>query len=304
MANDPLPRRWFRFSLRTLFLLVTVLGVWLGLHIQAMRRQKESIAAIKSIGGWCYYDFQDRFAQNLDPDLKATSPAPIWFHDWLGDDFFHNITFVNLVYGEDAGGNRQENDLEVINDLKCLAGFPKLKMLALNRMQTSDLSLVAVGEMTSLEGLFLPEAGGITDEGIAFLSKLHHLKGLNLNGSQVTDESLKILATLPSLEDLGVQNNHFTDRGLAYLSHMMQLKCLHVGLGNVKGITDEGLVHLKGLVNLEKLDLQSTSITAAGLEHLKGLKKLKVLYTDVKDVDSLQKALPNCKIKNRGAVAM
>ena len=42
-------------------------------------------------------------------------------------------------------------------------------------------------------------------------------------------------------------------------------------------VTDAGLVHLKGLTNLEELDLGKTKVTDAGLEHLQGLTKLQWL---------------------------
>ena len=42
-------------------------------------------------------------------------------------------------------------------------------------------------------------------------------------------------------------------------------------------VTDSGLVHLKGLTNLEQLKLSGTQVTDAG-------------------VKELQKALPNCEI--------
>ncbi len=34
-------RRWFRFSLRTLFVVVTVLGVWLGMRANSVHRRDE-----------------------------------------------------------------------------------------------------------------------------------------------------------------------------------------------------------------------------------------------------------------------
>ena len=42
-------------------------------------------------------------------------------------------------------------------------------------------------------------------------------------------------------------------------------------------MTDAGLEHLKGLTNLQSLDLTFTKVTDAGLEHLKGLTKLQSL---------------------------
>ena len=66
-------------------------------------------------------------------------------------------------------------------------------------------------------------------------------------------------------------------------------------------VTDAGLVHLKGLTELQKLWLSATKVTDAGLVHLTGLTNLQTLYlssTDVTDagVKKLQAALPKCKI--------
>ena len=66
-------------------------------------------------------------------------------------------------------------------------------------------------------------------------------------------------------------------------------------------VTDTGLIHLKGLDNLQKLDLGGTQITDAGLVHLVGLTKLESLdlsRTKITDagIAELQQALPNCEI--------
>jgi hypothetical protein len=59
--------------------------------------------------------------------------------------------------------------------------------------------------------------------------------------------------------------------------------------------------HLRGLTQLQTLDLLHSQVTDAGLEHLKGLTNLKRLglgQTKVTDagVKDLQKALPKCEI--------
>ena len=63
-------------------------------------------------------------------------------------------------------------------------------------------------------------------------------------------------------------------------------------------------MHLKGLTNLQELDLAGTQVTDAGLVHLKGLTNLQELdlsYTQVTEggVQEQRQALPNCNIQFR-----
>ena len=47
-------RRWFRFSLRTLFILVTVLSVplgWVGWELNQVRKERHAIAWVEEMGG-------------------------------------------------------------------------------------------------------------------------------------------------------------------------------------------------------------------------------------------------------------
>jgi hypothetical protein len=59
-------------------------------------------------------------------------------------------------------------------------------------------------------------------------------------------------------------------------------------------VTDAGLVHVKGLTQMQMHDLSSTEVADAGLEHLKELKQLQTLKTGVKGrgLEHL-KGLPN-----------
>ena len=49
--NDPAPprRRWFRFSLRTLFVLVTIFGVWLGVQVKWIRDRHEALMQYRGL---------------------------------------------------------------------------------------------------------------------------------------------------------------------------------------------------------------------------------------------------------------
>ena len=98
--------------------------------------------------------------------------------------------------------------------------------------------------------------------------------------------------------DLWLFSSRVTDAGLVHLKGLTNLEKMHLW---DTAITDAGLVHLKGLTNLAHLSLTTTKVTDAGLVHLKGLTKLGWLdLADTKVTDAgvkkLQQALPNCKI--------
>ena len=65
-----------------------------------------------------------------------------------------------------------------------------------------------------------------------------------------------------------------TDAGLEHLKGLTQLQSLD--LTDTK-VTDAGLEHLKGLTQLQSLNLMETEVTDAGLVHLKGLPQLQSL---------------------------
>ena len=44
--NLPKPRRWFRFSLRTMFVVVTVFCVWLGYQLNWIRQRREFLTTV------------------------------------------------------------------------------------------------------------------------------------------------------------------------------------------------------------------------------------------------------------------
>ena len=91
-----------------------------------------------------------------------------------------------------------------------------------------------------------------------------------------------------------------SDAGLVHLKGLTNLQHLDL-IGDQ--ITDAGLVHLEALTGLETLVLSGTQITDAGLVHLKGLTNLESLalasYTKITDaaITELKQALPNLQIE-------
>lgn len=83
MTTPNVPRRrWFRFGLRTLFVLLTVLGVWVGVQMNWLRERREARAWIEKNGGVVLDHVPHDFSiaggkpQRWDP-ARVRAPWPI-----------------------------------------------------------------------------------------------------------------------------------------------------------------------------------------------------------------------------------
>jgi hypothetical protein len=266
-------RAWFQFRLITVFIVVAVICFWLSMQVHRANKQREAVAAVKNSGGWIRYDFQ--FVQGkFDPE--ATSWVSGWLKPRLGDDLFHDVVEVNLVYNAD-GVLRLENRNESDEVLRHLSGFPHLKRLMLHDDQASDDGMSYVGKLHELEEIYMWRAKNLSDKGIGRLADLRRLKSIHVSFSQITDESLRIFGRMRQMERLSLQGNHFTDRGLAHLAGLSRLDGLYIGIGDCQ-VTDAGLVHLEGLLVLTSLELQESKVTDKGVRRLQDkLPKLKIM---------------------------
>lgn len=260
--NSPTPkRRWFRFSLKTLLIVVVLSSLllgWLGLEIQQAERQSQAVEEIQKTGAWVVYDW------DLDDDGNATwkgrPPVPEWLTEWTGVDLFGDV--VGVTFG-----------------------------------QVTDAQLEHVKTLTDLRWLDLHDTQ-VTDAGLEHLKRLTNLHKLWLWGTQITDAGLEYVKGFTTLQSLALGDTQVTDAGLDHLKGLTKLETLNL---SGTQITDVGLQHLKGLTNLKWLNLANTQITDVGLEHLEELTNVQELYlsgTQVtgSGIEELRKSLPNCRI--------
>ena len=178
-------RRFLRFSVRGLIVLVLVIGAWLGWIVRSARTQREAVAAIENAGGEVFYD-REWTDGNYSPGGKA------WGRNCLviliGVDHFGNVNFVVLSGSQTV----------------------------------SDGELAHVGRLPALVSLAVAETN-LTDAGLAHLKGLAKLSVLWLHGTRVTDAGLANLKGLSNLRWLVLDDTQITDTGLLQLSGMTKL---------------------------------------------------------------------------------
>ncbi len=138
----------------------------------------------------------------------------------------------------------------------------------LGHTRTTDGDLERLIGLSGLRHLDLTRTS-VTDAGIKSITRLDTLSSLSLNSPGVTAAGVEELKELKGLRSLGLYGVPLTDADLARLGPLVHLENLYLGGG--PGITDAGLVHLKGFSKLGSLVLVDTKVAGAGLAPLKNL---------------------------------
>ena len=133
----------------------------------------------------------------------------------------------------------------------------------------------------------------------ADLTQLIHCPEVKvLVASNTTDIGLRELRHTPTLTDVVLIQSTITDNGIVHLLNLQNLQSLSLISSNV---TDAGLAQLKPLPTLTNLDLSYTSVTDESVPHLarfNSLEQLKLYGTGVTEEarERLRRALPNCRV--------
>jgi hypothetical protein len=279
MNDAPAKRRprWFRFSLRMLLVIVTVLCVWLGVKVNAARRQKAAVEAFLKAGGSFSYDYET-VQVRVDPDRlagvpNAVPPEPQWMRVCFGDDLFHSVVEFILVSHEIS-----QADFSKLNgapDVWYLI-FTDLKIIdsSGNARPIGDDELKIIGRLAQLRRLILCKCD-VHASGLESLVSLRHLRDLDLNGSRADDLAVEPIGRMKSLKVLRLAGTQITDAGLKKLHDLSKVGFLDLV---DTAVSDASLNELKGFTKLANLDLRGTHVSSAGIREL-------------------QEALPTCTIK-------
>jgi hypothetical protein len=245
-------RRYLRFSVRGLIVVVLVVGAGLGWIVHQAHVQRDAVAAIKKAGGSVYYDWEWRIGK---PIPGGRPWAPSWLVDLIGPDYFGHVTHVTLR------GPPGPTDATLAH----VGRLTRLQALLDDSSSASDTGLVHLKGLTKLSDLWLNDTQ-VTDAGLLHLKGMTNLSSLSLDGTQVTDAGLVHLKGLTNLSDLWLNNTQITDAGLVHLKGMTNLTTLVL---SGTRITNEGLADLMRLTTLSQLYLADTQVTDAGMNELK-----------------------------------
>ena len=291
---EPVPgpwRRYLRFSMRGMIVLVLVIGGSLGWIVRNAKTQRDAVAAIIKVRGQAFYEINPTDEVFAWKKLLAFRRL---VGEYIGIDFVFHVMSVNIDVTPEKNDAARQQALARVGDLARLktlnlcglsvtdrhlgrvAGLRHLEVLMLQNTGISDAGLTHVRALTSLQEICITNAG-IGDDGLNHLTGLTKLKYLTYIGTRLTDLGMKHLKHLGSLQTLHLDSVHLSDAGLKHLTGLSNLKTLSL---RAAGVTDAGLVHLKSLNNLSSLDLLGTRVSDTGVKELKQfLPSLKVTRT-------------------------
>jgi hypothetical protein len=253
MADQARPvsgrRRYLRFSVRGLLILVLLIGGWLGWLAQTARTQREAVAAILNANGAIRYDWQGASFASVEP---AQPMATSWLARTIGQDYLHSVVLVALP---------ARLFMSPPND-------------GIRPFERADFVMAQLKGLRKLSALHLT-GSDVRDSGLSHLEGLTELSELHLGFTQTTDSAIAHVRGLANLSDLNLRRTRITDAGLSHLTGLTKLSALD--LVDTR-ITDAGLAHLKSLSNLKTLEVRDTHVTDAGARELqKALPNLKII---------------------------
>ncbi len=240
--------------MRTLIVLVLVIGAGLGWIVRSARIQREAVAAIHNAGG--YVDYNDNDIEwggrSWGWNTLASSRDVIGEH--IGIDYVLRAVDVNL----NLGGNRADCQQAIAR----LPHLCQLRRLSLMGESVTDGILTQLHGLTRLEDVALQNTG-ISNSGLAHLREITNLQSIFISNSSIGANG-----------SIFITNGRIGDDGLSHFRGLTKLK--HLTLWHI-GVTDAGMERVKELVSLQELCLGETRVSDVGLRHLGGLSNLNTL---------------------------
>ena len=246
-------RRFLRFSVRGMIMLVLVIGGWLGRTARVARIQREAVAAIRKADGEISYDWEWKSgAAHSGKRPQGTLPVGRSFRRRLLRSCRPRLLL-------------RERDASTSEKGRTTARGAEESPHAANEEPSQPRDSLTGCTPEQVQIGHEPWEPNERDAVLPLLKGLSGLSRLDLNGVDLTGDRLLWLEGLTTLTHLDLGRTRITDSRLRRLRTLVKLSEL-----NLDGteITDAGLAHLKGLTRLSRIDLGDTRVTDAGVHEL------------------------------------
>lgn len=200
-------RKWCQFSLRGIFLTVTIVAALLGWTVNEVNVRRRAIATITAADGIISYEYA-----SWSERRRAR-----WWERLLGD---HYLDRVNEVWLRPTPSALARSDDRLWRSLGELRSLQSLRAVG---SPIGDEGLALLSDLVDLRSLDLT-ATGVTDAGLVHISKMQRLRKLNLSGNKITDAGLTQLRGLTSLEVIRLSGTEITDYSIESLSQLKSLQ--------------------------------------------------------------------------------
>ncbi len=288
-------RRWYQYSLRTLFLLtliVSLLMSWYAVKMKKALAQKKAVDAIVASGGGVGYDYE--FDGEGVAVKGAKGHGPAWLRDFLGPDYFDTVAHANV---------------DSVEGMEGVNGLPRLRSLSIDEPGDAEDMLKGLQDIDGLEELEI--SGCVTGAALESVRRLSHVRRLRLCWHKAVfffawepeeRPGLAALQLCPTLRELILSDDGsgvLPPRIAEELENLSQLEKLTLSSHN---ISSSDLEFLAKLPALRELDLTGSSKIDEGavpcLQKMTGLRKLTLAGTGISDegAESIDDALPKCRV--------
>ena len=273
-------KRWLRFRLRTLLVVLTMTCMWLGWLVHGVQQQRRAAAKAEKFNAYIvYHSFAmvPPWTDIVPPRMCGRIESLLPSNDW------RRLTRVSIQTPE----FKDEH-------ISMFRGLPHLTHVCLPATGLTNAGLKQLADL-HLRSLTVLDLSGtkITDAGLAHIRNMSRLEILLLSGNEIAGAGLKHLSGLTNLKWLSLEDTHVTDAAIKQLPSLPKLEELHLDRTDVTGAC---LTNLSAIQSLRMLDLGGTKVCGQELSNLARFRKLEVvILNDTPVSDSDVKYLQNAR---------
>lgn len=298
--------RFRRFGLRTMFFVMTVAAVGLGLVVHEARWEEKLANTIIAEGGVVHYCWNGSY---YDKPMRET---PRWLKMAVGDHLLNNMDAVEI--------DLDRTDVETLRSLAKLhrldpfvlsgdhyhaekidacVSLPNAPRWFLSGKSINDDAVATISRSEGIETILFDQCD-ITDQVWEHLAKMPALRSIDIIRCPVRATTAKAVAASSSLRSIRVQYCEVGDEGCDSIARLEQVTEFTLDGNN---ITDAGVASLCKLTHTTMLRLSmNRQITDKSLDCIANLKELQELHmvgtqVSAAGVAGLQERLPKCRVR-------